>query len=269
MLYETVQDPELDFNERLRMEVGWGDVTQGLTGVLVGYCTLFLGTAIGFGMMYLSLSGLADGSPQKGARPSNFSYWMLYLGMGILSVIGFIAYTIIIGGQFKCMMGAAERYGARWFMFACIACLFFGPAFHFASGIANWQALQELKKNPGAVREFQLNPMGQWLQLIGFAISMLYPLCFVLFLRAVALCLRADLHAKLVTTFLVVATSAVAATGWVLYKHPPGGRPIPPEHALMILVGWGAILLLYAGLIMVMRGCIATVMSNLKSPLDM
>ena len=88
-------------------------------------------------------------------------------------------------------MGAAERNGARWFMFTCIVCVFLGPMFHIASGIASWQAVNDLRANPHRFESFQLNPIGQWLQLIGFGISMLYPLCFVLFLRAVAMCLGA------------------------------------------------------------------------------
>jgi hypothetical protein len=271
MNYEAVHDPELDFNERLRMEVGWDDVGSGLSRVLFGYCVLLLGTGLGIGMVLLSLYGLADGpAPKPGlGRPSNFSLWLLYLGMGILSVIGLISYCIIVGGQFRCMMGAAERHGARWFMFICIACLFFAPAFEFASGVANFQAIQEVRKNPHAVRDFQLNPMGQWLHLIGFVISMAYPVCFVLFLRAVAVCLRSDAHIMMVNAFLVVAAAIIASTCYVLYLHPPGGKPIPYEHLVMLGAAWLLVLVLYVGLILVIRGCIYTVMGNVKSPLEM
>jgi hypothetical protein len=268
MNYPCVQDPELDFNERLRMEQGWGDVSNGLAKVLFGYGTLILGTVIGLGMVLISLYGLSDGPMPKGAKPSNFSYWMLYLGLGILSVIGIISYSIIVGGQFKCMMGTPERNGARWLMFMAIACLFFGPAFEIASGIANWQAIQELKKNPAAVRDFRLNPLGQWLHLIGFGITMLYPLCFTLFLRAVAVCLRAETHVMLVNTFTVLAMSLVAATGYMLYQFPPGGKPPPAQMALLLFGGWFVMLILYIALIAVMRGCVVYVTGNLKSPLE-
>ena len=120
---------------------------------------------------------------RKNAKPSNGSLWQLYLGLGILSITGIISYGIIVGGQFKCLLHAPERHGARWFMFLCIACLFLGPTFHVASGIASWQALTELKNHPGKVQDFHMNPLGHWLQLIGFAISLLYPLSFTLFLR--------------------------------------------------------------------------------------
>jgi hypothetical protein len=233
-----------------------------------------LGIGLGLGMVMLSLSGLADGATPgvakaANARPSNFSLWLFYLGLGILSVIGLISYTIIVGGQFRCMMGAAERHGARWCMFVCIACVFFGPAFEFASGVASWQQVQELHKNPHAISEFRLNPLGQWLHVIGFVINMAYPICFVLFLRAVTVCLRSETHALLVTVFLVLALGLVAATCYVLYEHPPGGKPIPPAHLLLLAAAWAVTTVLYIGLIAVVRGCIHSVMGNVKSPLDM
>ena len=191
MQYEVVEDPEVEFNERLRMEIGWGEVAKGLSQVLIGYAALFIGVAVGVGLVVIALFGLGDELIKKGAKPSNATFWQLYLGLGILSVIGLISYRIIVGGQFKCMLYAPERNGTRWFMFLCIACLFLGPAFEAASGIASWQAIAELKKNPGNLQEFRLNPLVQRLHLVAFALSTLYPLCFTLFLRAIAVCLRA------------------------------------------------------------------------------
>jgi hypothetical protein len=275
MNYEVVRDIELDFNGQLRMEMGWGDVASGLTKVLFGYGTLFLGTAIGVGLLAVSMYSfdevLGKEVAKKAAQPkaSLGQLWCLYLGMGILSVIGLISYCIIIGGQFRCMMGAAERHGARWFMFICIACLFLGPAFHIATGIANYQALAELKNHPRRIETFQLNPMGQWLQLIGFAISMVYPLFFILFLRAVAVCMRADAHVMLVNVFVVIACSLVAATGYELFEHRPGTKPLPPQHTMALGLAWGVMLVLYAGLIGVIRICIQKVIGNVKSPLEM
>jgi hypothetical protein len=154
-------------------------------------------------------------------------------------------------------------------MFICIACLFLGPAFHLASGIANWQALSELKANPQRIESFQLNPLGQWLQVIGFGISIFYPLAFILFLRAVAVCLRVDWHVLLVNFFLVVAAILVAATGYALYLYRPGSKLIPVEQALALGVGWIVVLLSYVGLIALTRICIAKVMGQVKSPLEM
>src|SRR5438552_13679871 len=163
MNYEVVHDPELAFNEQLRMETGWGEVASGLNKVLFGYATLFIGVCIGFGLIVISIYNLTD--PQQisqigkkaastAAKPSLGGLWCLYLGLGILSVIGFISYCIIVGGQFRCMNGAAERHGARWCMFVCIVCIFLSPAFEFASGVASYQSISELKKNPTKFQDF-------------------------------------------------------------------------------------------------------------------
>jgi hypothetical protein len=185
-------------------------------------------------------------------------------------VVGLISYSIIVGGQFKCMLHAAERHGARWFMFLCIACLFLGPAFQMASGIASWQTFQELKANPARLRDVQLNPLGQWLQLIGFGLSMFYPLFFTLFLRAVAICLRISKLAAFIDIFLVFAAILVAATGFAMYRLPRGGAPmIPLGVAVALGAAWLILLIIYIGLIAFTRVGIHVVMSTVKSPLQM
>src|SRR5262249_40209985 len=144
-----------------------------------------------------------------------------------------------------------------------------GPAFEVASGIASHQAVQEVRKNPQKLHDFQLNPLSQWLHLIGFGISMLYPLCFTLFLRACAVCLRARTHVIIVNLFLVFAVLVAAATGYFFYLHPPGGPAMPVVPALALGGAWGVVVLGYASLIAIMRVCIGNVMSGVKSPLDM
>lgn len=271
--YEVVQDPEQEYFNQLRLEMGWGEVATGLSKVLLGYATMFLGITVGLGLVLVALYGLPDEPNVKkaaaaGAKPNLGSLWALYFGLGILSIVGFVSYWMIVGGQFRCMMGAAERNGARWFMFCCIACLFLGPAFELATGIANWQALSDLKQNPQHLQHFQLNPLGRWLHVIAFGIGMLYPLCFLLFLRASAVCLRADTLVMLINSFGVFAVALVAATGFAIFQHPPGGRPMPPGQAMLLGMGWLAMVVMYIGLIVMTRVSISAVMNSVKSPLD-
>jgi hypothetical protein len=264
MHYEVIEDPELEFNNRLRMEIGWGDVAKGLTQILLGYSVLICGTLTGVGLVVLAMfNGLVS------SKPSNACFWQLYLGLGILSIIGLISYSIILGGKFKCLLHAAERHGARWFMFLCIACLFLGPAFQMASGIASWQAISELKKNPGKYHEFHLNPLGHWLHLVGFVISMLYPLCFTLFMRQIAVCLRASKQVMIVDGYLVLAAVTAAGTAFVLFRHPLGVAPIPPIEIMVLAGGWFVVVVGYFTMILLTRICIGAVMSTVKSPLEM
>jgi hypothetical protein len=153
-------------------------------------------------------------------------------------------------------------------MFLCIACLFLGPAFNMAAGIASWQSIAELKNQPGKIGGFQMNVLGQRLLLSGFVISILYPLFFVLFLRAISICLRSRVHLLLINVFLVFAGVLAAATLVVLFKHPLGGPLLPPMIALLIGGSWLIVLLLYVVLIAAMRMCILSVIASVRSPLE-
>jgi hypothetical protein len=268
MAIDVLEDPEVAFNDQLRMELGWPEVAKGLSQVLMGYAVLILGTIVGIGLVVIAIFGFVAGA-QKGLKISNAHFWELYLGLGILSVIGIISFGIIVGGQFKCMMYAAERHGCRWFMFLCTACLFLGPAFQFASGVSSGQAISELKKNPGKMQEFHMSPFAQRLQLTGFAISTLYPLCFMLFLRAIAICLRLPTQAIIFNIFLLFGAVLVAATMYNIYKHPLGGPLMPIPQALLLGVGWLTWSVLYIGLIAMMRVSIGSVIGKVKSPLQM
>ena len=56
------------------------------------------------GLIVLAVYGIGEEAVRQGRKPSNATLWKLYIGLGILSVIGLISYSIIIGGQFKCML---------------------------------------------------------------------------------------------------------------------------------------------------------------------
>jgi hypothetical protein len=269
MAIEIIDDPEVLFNECLRMEQGWRLVARGLGQVLVGYGVLFVGTVIGFGLVTLAMFTFQAAWVKGGLKVGNGTWWELYLGLGILKVIWIISLGIIIGGQFKCMLHAAERHGTRWFMFLCTACLFLGPMFQVAAGIAGWQAIGELRANPAKFRDVNIGLLAQRLMMTGFAISILYPLCFTLFLRGIAKCLRSPVHVVLINIFLVFAGTLVAATMWLLYKIPMGGHPVAPQLALGVFAAWPLVLVIYVVLIAVTRMCILSTMSRVKSPLEL
>jgi hypothetical protein len=268
MLYETLEDPEVQHNKQLRMEFGWTGVAGGLTHVLVGYATMIVGIAVGVGFVILAFHNGMDGMLKRGAKPSMGSIWMLYIGLGVLSLVGLLSYGFIIGGQFKCMFYASERHGARWFMLLCIACMVLGPACQVGSIIASWQVLKEARGNPAKLQEFQQVGPGRWMQLTAFGVSMLYPFCFCLFLRAVAVCLRAYKHATAINVFLGLGAALAVGTGYVLFQHPHGGGPTPVALMLAINGSWAVLGIVYIGLIAAMRICIGTVMGRVRSPLE-
>jgi hypothetical protein len=255
--------PEL--NQRLRMEVGWQDVGKGLTQVVMGYLVGFVGTAIGVGLVLLALYGMGD-NVSRTQKPSLVSLWQFYIGLGILSVIGLIAYVFILGGQFKCIMGAAERHGARWFMFLCITSLIIGPAFHLASGIGGLRAYPELRRGAAALQDLQLTEVGKWMQLAGFAISLLYPLFFLLFLRAIARCMHAQGYVSFINVYLIFAAVLTAATAFFIYN--PAYFAKRPLEMVLLGGGWLVSLIVYVITILLIRVCIYTTTERIRSPLD-
>src|SRR4051794_12498235 len=112
--YEVETDPTMEENERLRMELGWPEVAQGLLQIVVGYLVFGVGMAVGIGLIVLSFYGPGDAA-RRASRPGLGQLWMFYIGLGLTSVMGLLSYGIIIAGKFKCILSASERHGARWF----------------------------------------------------------------------------------------------------------------------------------------------------------
>jgi hypothetical protein len=263
--YGEALSPEM--NERLRMEVGWTDVGRGLGQILVGYLIGFTGFVVGFGLVAWAVYGLPDDNGTfKPRTPSVSHLWQLYFGLAILVLVTLYAYAYVAGGLFRCMMGSSERHGARWFMFAALVCMFMGPAFHVAAGIVGIQRGPDFNRASTALNEIKLNQTGQNLQLIGFAIGLAYPLCFLLYLRAAASCLQARIHVLLLNLFLLFAFPLVALTGYSIYDDTFATKNA--QVAALLNLGWMGLSLGYLAIIFIMRLCILKTMERVRSPLD-
>lgn len=267
MSYAVEEPLAAELNERLRMEVGWQDVGKGLTQVLVGYLVLFLGTALGVGLVLLAMYSMGEHGGRVQQRPSLASLWQFYVGLGILSVIGLITFVIILGGQFKCIIGAAERHGARWYMFLCITSLIIGVVFHIASGVGGLRAYPEMRRGVATLQELQLTEVGKIMQLAGFGIGLLYPLFFILFLRAIAACMHATGYVRFINVYLLFATALSGVTA-ILILNPQLFAKRPFE-LMMLGGGWVVSMIIYVITILIVRVCIYTTMERIRSPLDM
>src|SRR5262249_29742214 len=142
--------------------------------------------------------------------------WYFYFGLAVVGLTNLFGFIIVASGQFRCMMGAAERFGARWFMFACLACLFISPTINIAASVAGAQPPLDIH-NPKSFTHIQYTQMGENLRLLGFALGLLYPLSFLLFLRSVACCMHSRGHVIALNVFLLIAMVLVAMTGYFLY----------------------------------------------------
>src|SRR5215216_5968611 len=98
--YEVETDPALEENERLRMEVGWPEVGQGLMKVVLGYVVFAIGMTFGIGLIVLSIMGTGEGARKAARQPGMSQLWMFYIVMGVTTIIGLFSYGLIIAGKF-------------------------------------------------------------------------------------------------------------------------------------------------------------------------
>jgi hypothetical protein len=271
MQTELDQDLSYELNERLRMETGWNDVASGLARVLFGYLLFIVGVLVGVGLVVMSaFNSLFAETTTRTGLPSIGSLWLLYIGLGILSIIGTFGYLIIMGGQWRCLHGASERHGARWLMFFCLTCLFAGPALNIAAGIGGGMTRgPDLQRGARTFREVRFTARARYMQLAGAAASALYTVFFLLFLRAVACCHGSQAHVTLVNFFLVFVAVLLAVTGYVGYLHFNNLIKEDSDPRLYVLAGWGVCFLFYLFLIGSIRSCILQSIARVRSPLDM
>jgi hypothetical protein len=269
--YEVETDISPELNERLRMETGWNDVVYGLGRVLLGYLIFIVGAAVGVGLVIGSAvaSILSQGAQASGLPPMG-AIWMLWIGLGILSVVGTWGYLTVIGGQWSCLHGASERHGARWIMFVCLTSLLAIPALDIASCVGgNLQRGPDLTRGAATFREMRFTKMARFMQLASAASGLVYSVSFLLFLRAVARCHAARAHVMLVNLYLLIVVGLVAITIGVIFMGLRGRLPASLDPALWLAGAWGLCFLFYLFLIAAIRSCITRSLARVKSPLDM
>ncbi len=269
--YEVETDISPELNERLRMETGWNDVASGLAKVLIGYLIFIIGVAVGVGLIVGSaVASLMARGAQAGGLPPMGAIWMLWIGLGILSVVGVWGYLTIMGGHWRCLHGTSERYGARWLMFIVLTTLMAVPALDIASGLGgNMRRGPNLSEGAHTFREMRFTKMARFMQLASAASGVTYMVTFLLFLRAVARCHAARAHEMLVNLYLIIVVGLTAVTIGVAFLGLRGKLPASLDPALWLAGAWGLCFLFYVFLIAAMRSCILRSMARVKSPLDM
>lgn len=257
----------LNLYDQLCLEVGWGDVARGLRQVFVAYVVFIVGVALGVGLVMVAvikMGGTARGGPGH-VRPALL--WQFYLGLGILSVIGVLTWVMVMAGKWRCVQNAPERHAARWVMFVCITCTFIGPVFNSAAGIGMTQKPVALKHGPRGLQELKLTGTGRVVHLIGMGCALLTPLFFLLFLRAVALCMGAHTHMVIMNGYIALSAGLAGVTGYLLLLPPPLEKALPVLGLLG--VGWAVWGVAYLVLILLIRSVILRTVESLRSPLEL
>lgn len=264
------QERPLSTNDHLRGEPGWSEVRSGLGKILWGYLIIIGGSMLGGGLIAVAVIHLIKtlGAIRPGQAPRNFDInflWFFYLGLGALCLVGLFGYASIVVGHWRCLLNVPERKGARWLLFTSITCLLMGPALNFFAGFSMEKGL-ELGKGPGGLAEIRFTPFAQKLQIAGAVTGLASMVCFMLFLRATALCFDDHARAGHVVAYLIYLGLLLIGSLYVGF-----GR-IPPAKTIPILIGLAVGSLIsfiwYLCIIAGIRNCISEGLKQVKSPLD-
>jgi hypothetical protein len=265
-LYQLSPDQEISLEDQLRLEPTWDDVARGLRKVVVGYLVLLAGIAVASALIVGSVLSMG-GFGRPPARLSIGAMWQFYLGLGVLSVTSLVSWGMVLAGKFRCLLNAPERHLARWFIFLCVFCIFVGPIFNTAAGIALTEKPIQFKHGARGLQDIQLTKTGRIINSVGLVCEMLSPLAFLLFLRAIARCLELKVHLVIMNVFIAVAVGLTGATGYLLFAPPRDPRMLV-LYLLCLGGGWLACGLAFLVMTLVMRNSIFYALDRVRSPLE-
>src|ERR1700736_6286749 len=106
--------PETTPTDPLSREYGWEAVRQGLGRILLGYMLLVGSPIVILGFLIFAI-GASHTTPSEGHHASAedlAALWAFFLGAMVLLIIILFAYSLILTGQWQCLMNAADRHGA-------------------------------------------------------------------------------------------------------------------------------------------------------------
>ena len=265
----------LDPDDPLRMEKTWGDVVSGLDRILVGYLVLLL-CALGVGFLVVVVLDhvhiMQTGTQEEKENSAILGLWVIYLGFGLVGIAILISSWVILVGKVRCAYSVADRYGARWFIFACLVCLATGPILNMAISIGLRLTDEEISIIRTAIAEgkdpipMMLTSRLGVLNILLSSISIAGSIFFVLFLRSVGRCFNDNVLTTMVDFYLFFHLMVISAS--TLFYMQMFNNIYSLMISLGILIGMVVTGLWYIVLIFYTRVRIQTCLSNMKSPLD-
>jgi hypothetical protein len=251
-------------DDPLKYELGWKDVASALGRILLGYLLLLACAILGVLLIvYVGLQVLMR-NPNNGHDLA--ALWTLLGGLGVMGLLGMGSYGLILTGKLQCALHAPDRFGCRWFMFACLTCMVFGPVLNIAISIGGQPANAELKKlqrNPS--RQVSLPMPVLVTNVVGSVVSYAATILFVLFLRSVGKCFQNSVLTSLSELYLLAEAVLLAGTLYLVLSGLLFRMGI--VVGLGLGVGWFVLACWYFGLLLLARTAILTGVANLKSSL--
>ena len=166
---------------------GWQEVSKGLALVVRGYCVLIAGGPLAFLCIALACGG--GPAPVRQTLTQQNRDDLLLVGVLMVGVTALLSYGLVLLGQWRCLMYAPERQGARELMYVCLNLVIIASLMNVAGavldGAGTYAALRQ-----GAACEDRLEwrSAGTLLQLGSAVVGLLASLIFSQFLRTVASC---------------------------------------------------------------------------------
>jgi hypothetical protein len=262
----------------LLAETGWEEVSKGLIRILFAHLLLIATIILFAGVLIFAGSEVDVANP--GSKVTTFLV-VAMVGLALVFGMTIISAGMIVYGQWRCLMFAPERCGAKLLMFGVLFCTITGPALSMSFGLSKWGTPPPPPTRPKKLTAtdafmqraefYRDNLTAQsttgYVELACAGLGALANLMFILFLRAVARCWDDRVRVLIVDFYLGFALLLYGA-GVYLFVIKPQLILQKPEFLLYLGVGWIAQMLWYLFLLLLISAGISYGVANRRSPLD-
>jgi hypothetical protein len=174
---------------RVNSDPGWRSIGQGLGLVAFGYAALLVGVGLGALLLYWA----ASGRPVLGryALDADGLAGLQFLGVVVVGAGGAIGFSVVLVGQWLCLMYAPQGGGAKEWIYVCFTCVLMALALTAAGACLDHDGVYAaLSTGPGGWRLLDWHRPGVILLAAGIVLGLVGVLVFTQFLRGLALCFR-------------------------------------------------------------------------------
>jgi hypothetical protein len=257
-----LSNPGDETAQSLKREAGWPGVAGGLRLVSWGYSLLLVVATLGGGLIRVT----ADDETAKAlALTPDARSWLLLLALAILGVGGLLAITLVLLGQWRCLMYAPQQQAAKEVMLVCITGLGLGSLFLLATGAAGIGYLNWVPSGgTSATQGPSLLVFGGILTLAGAGAILMALVAYTQFLRTLSGCIGDRTGGRGADVTLALAGLLVGATvGAFLCLDP-----LDPDSStgLWLGAGWAVWVLGHLWLVAHVRRAVGVALAQLAAP---